>query len=331
MTLEKETAMLAKRNNMLYTYTRSNPGDQFMVDIYGQTNTKLMEKTAALNALRINPDAQVEKDDDAQGGSFQCPETNCNGIVYRGKCGVCETAVCVKCREPKKDDHECDKETLENVEALLKTTKACPKCKTRIYKIDGCDQMFCTKCHTAFSWRTGKVETRHIHNPHYFEWMRNNTNGDIARQPGDNPCLSRGIAKLSLVNARKYSRLYHESNAIVANMGEQLTEENINRKRTNYRKEYLTNKKEGAKKQWKNKLVRQMTTLTMTRDLMMVIDMFNPALQTVLDDDHDLDAKLDNLIMYMNEQFAQVCKRHGSKAHISVDNRFRLPAAFRAV
>jgi hypothetical protein len=32
--------------------------------------------------------------------------------------------------------------------------------------------MYCTNCHTAFHWRTGELITRDIHNPHYFEYMR---------------------------------------------------------------------------------------------------------------------------------------------------------------
>lgn len=49
-----------------------------------------------------------------------------------------------------------------------------------------CDQMYCIKCHTAFSWRTGEIETRHIHNPEYFRYLREN--GEfIPRNPGDIP------------------------------------------------------------------------------------------------------------------------------------------------
>jgi hypothetical protein len=43
--------------------------------------------------------------------------------------------------------------------------------------------MFCTQCHTAFSWKTGAIETRVIHNPHYFELMRQN--GTLPRNPYD--------------------------------------------------------------------------------------------------------------------------------------------------
>jgi hypothetical protein len=51
-----------------------------------------------------------------------------------------------------------------------------------------CDQMWCTQCHVAFSWRTGAVVTNGvIHNPHWYEWMRR-TRGEVPRTGGDLPC-----------------------------------------------------------------------------------------------------------------------------------------------
>jgi hypothetical protein len=52
-----------------------------------------------------------------------------------------------------------------------------------------CDQMFCTQCHTPFDWKTGKKITNGaIHNPHYFDYIRQLDNGHMPRQPGDIPC-----------------------------------------------------------------------------------------------------------------------------------------------
>jgi len=73
------------------------------------------------------------------------------------------------------------------MEEIKKSSKPCPKCGTAIFKTEGCDQMFCIVCHTAFSWTTLKIETGRIHNPHYYEILRKN--GEIRREEGDiRPC-----------------------------------------------------------------------------------------------------------------------------------------------
>ena len=120
-----------------------------------------------------------------------CPAEECRGFLSsEWKCGLCKTETCSKCHIIKSSvggaEHTCNPDDVETAKLLAKDTKPCPKCHTGIFKIDGCDQMWCTQCHTAFSWRTGALE-HHIHNPHYYEWQRR-TNGGIApRVPGDNP------------------------------------------------------------------------------------------------------------------------------------------------
>jgi len=119
---------------------------------------------------------------------IKCPTQECKGFLNSDwHCILCNADACSECREIKSADteHKCNSETVETVKLLQKDTKACPKCYTGIYKIDGCDQMWCVKCHTAFSWRTGAIETK-IHNPHYYEWMRSKSaNGMIPREAGD--------------------------------------------------------------------------------------------------------------------------------------------------
>ncbi len=52
--------------------------------------------------------------------------------------------------------------------------------------LSNCSQMFCVKCNVAFDWNTLKITNGIIHNPHYFEYMRNNQNMD--RNPLDIQC-----------------------------------------------------------------------------------------------------------------------------------------------
>jgi hypothetical protein len=122
-----------------------------------------------------------------------CPANDCRGFLSTGwKCGMCDTKVCPTCHEIKtEDEHECKPENVETARLLAKDTRPCPKCASMIFKIDGCDQMYCTACNTAFSWRTGQVETGRVHNPHYYDYLRRVNNGNIPREPGDlvqNPC-----------------------------------------------------------------------------------------------------------------------------------------------
>jgi len=120
-----------------------------------------------------------------------CPSPDCRGFLSsQWKCGICNLWTCPTCHEIKgaerDGEHVCDPNNVATANLLNADTKPCPKCGEGIFKIDGCSQMFCTICHTAFDWRTGRVETGPLHNPHYYEWMRRN--GTLEREANDVPC-----------------------------------------------------------------------------------------------------------------------------------------------
>ena len=125
----------------------------------------------------------------------KCPNGDCIGYLSSAhKCDLCNNWFCPDCNELKGDarnaEHTCNPDTVETVKLLHKECKNCPNCTSIIYKIDGCDMMWCVSCHTTFSWRTLQIlNGQNIHNPHYFEWLRSQqTTGNPERNPNDILC-----------------------------------------------------------------------------------------------------------------------------------------------
>jgi len=106
-----------------------------------------------------------------------CPKVGCSGFLSSAyKCGVCEGRTCPQCRQLiAAEGHACAADDVASVAELKRESKACPGCGTAISKIDGCDQMWCVACKTAFSWRTRRISTGVIHNPHFIHWARANS------------------------------------------------------------------------------------------------------------------------------------------------------------
>jgi len=113
---------------------------------------------------------------------YACPLPNCKGFLDdEFNCALCDSIVCNKCyivkdnkKNKSKNTHECNPELIETFNMIKKEAKPCPTCGEFISKISGCDQMFCVKCGTAFSWTTGIVEKSIIHNPHAHEYFQKN-------------------------------------------------------------------------------------------------------------------------------------------------------------
>lgn len=140
--------------------------------------------------LRSGDNTDVKKE--TRKFMFPCPDEDCRGFLSSAyKCELCANYTCHNCfeivgktRDP--PGHECDPDMVKTAEMIKKTTRGCPQCGERIAKSSGCDQMWCIKCHTAFSFKTGAIDNGVVHNPHYFQYKREN--GGVPRNPGDVVC-----------------------------------------------------------------------------------------------------------------------------------------------
>jgi hypothetical protein len=114
-----------------------------------------------------------------------CPHETCKGYLNMSwNCGLCKERFCKECHQPDDENHVCEDDDVATAKLIMSETKPCPGCSISITKIDGCDQMWCTQCRTAWDWKTGQIQTR-VHNPHYFEYLR--TRGDGGAVAPRNP------------------------------------------------------------------------------------------------------------------------------------------------
>ncbi len=272
-----------------------------------------------------------------------CPANGCNGfLTTQYKCGLCSVRVCNKCLEPKEPDqeHTCNPDHVATVEFLMKDTRACPKCAIPIHKIDGCNQMWCVQCHTAFDWRTGKIESGHVHNPHWYEYQRRMNNGVIPREPADMPgggmCgnQERDIPRFYNLPQEKRSRELEQIHRMLMHI--QATEmrqyrnheEEHLRDKRNLRMKYLLN--EIDKDKWKKMLQQREkkhdkeVAIRQVYEILFLggIDIFN---RLILDRNYMSSmgaTELCNLRDYTNGCFKDVCKRFSCTFDITIKKTF---------
>ena len=159
------------------------------------------EKQRIEYRIRVGPAADAEGEAGGNAATQRaafvrpCPNTeaNCRGFLStQWKCNLCNMWACKDCHEIKGDEqdaeHTCHPDNLASAKLIDAETRGCPKCGARVFKISGCNQMFCTACNDcAFDWVTGRVETV-IHNPHYYEFQRQRNAGQAPRVAGDVLC-----------------------------------------------------------------------------------------------------------------------------------------------
>jgi hypothetical protein len=159
-----------------------------------------------------------------------CPSEGCRGFLGGNwKCPICNNTTCSKCHvvlnqadpndgkggtaeEKAPTEHKCNPEDIKSVKAIEAETRPCPRCGTRIFKISGCDQMWCTVDHVAFSWSTGEEVRGVIHNPHYFQWQREMNDGVAPRVAGDRGGAGVNCAEGNMCGGQI---LYREVDAVI--------------------------------------------------------------------------------------------------------------------
>lgn len=222
-----------------------------------------------------------------------CPRNDCRGFLSNHwKCGICEYYICNLCHEEiglsKKDEHQCKPENVQMAVIINKSCKSCPKCGVLIFKIDGCDQMWCTKCQTAFSWNTLQIQNGQVHNPHYYEYLASiGMNRDNIRRNdrcADN-ITSFDIMKFLTSKKIKYNddlknidrAIIHNANVVIHRYNVNNTNKELQNKDLRFK--YLNYEIDDAKFKWL--LQKREKNIKKKNDIYTVYNSYNETLQTL--------------------------------------------------
>ena len=191
-----ETVEAAERYNEINTISEKNREINNQISDLRRTIRQL-EIERNRNEVRVynlnrhgNPEG---KEQEKRKFIMACPDEDCRGYLSTGyKCEMCKLFTCSHCLKiigPDKNNHNhvCNEDDVKTADFIKSTTKPCPGCGERIFKIEGCDQMWCTQCHVAFSWKTGMIDNGVVHNPHFYAHQRAG-GGAPLRNPGEIAC-----------------------------------------------------------------------------------------------------------------------------------------------
>lgn len=195
MLVEKEKALLPSSQHMVANYRLAQ---SLSVEI-GHLDSAIERQRMYLETLERKRNHKIVEYDRAVANKYRgrktvknvysnraCPDGACRGFLdTEWRCGLCRAAVCKTCYVVIGADgtHACKPEDVASMQAIEQSSRPCPNCNMAIVKSDGCDQMWCTACHTAFWWTSGDIVRGRIHNPLYY-----NLQQDRPREVGDVPC-----------------------------------------------------------------------------------------------------------------------------------------------
>jgi len=253
----------------------------------------------------------------------KCPRDGCKGFMdERWYCGICQNTFCDQCNELRDESHVCDPSSVKTMKLLKRDTKPCPKCGTMIHKIDGCSQMWCIDCHTAFSWETGRVETGRIHNPHFIEFKNKHF---TSREHGDIPCG--GIPDFDEL---RYSPFMTQIRRIISQYNRDMYyryDEIYDNENMWLRVSYMVD--DIDEHRFKRELQRRDKLREKNRDIRNIHQMFIDTAgdllrQYVLDHDKHQDVRrvLLELVEYVNDQITKIRRRYDCILPHTLDIRF---------
>ena len=278
-----------------------------------------------------------------------CPETDCKGLIKsNSRCVVCEILVCKSCKvkiadkdtpeeviKENKKNHTCNENDLKSMEEVKKMCKPCPNCKIPITRSEGCSQMWCTMCHTIFSWTTEEVVTTGaFHNPHYLEWRRKtggNPNENIIGNCGTRLSIHNLNINGYSANCDKLRQLCYFLEDLryryLRNLNTIINEDKTLEFRIQFIRNNLTEKKFRQKLQIEEKKKAKL------RDHYMILDMFDNTCQEYLQgfkndrQYNKLFKIIEELLEYTNESFKKlksVYKNKIPKIEIANNGRYNI-------
>tara|TARA_Y100000816_G_C26079368_1_gene568648 strand:- start:363 stop:1796 length:1434 start_codon:yes stop_codon:yes gene_type:complete len=174
-------------------------------------------------------------DDERRKFIMPCANNDCKGFLSSSyKCVLCNYYTCNKCHVfigDNDNQHICNEDDIKSAELIKSSTKPCPGegCGERIQKIDGCPQMWCPSCKTAFNWDTLKIDNGPIHNPEYFRWLQQNANQPIERAPGDVVCGGVPNNLIYTINNREFQLWINTQQTSIPNLNYKNTYEYLKR------------------------------------------------------------------------------------------------------
>jgi hypothetical protein len=257
-----------------------------------------------------------------------CPKNDCRGFLSSAyKCGTCNGFFCADCHEEKTerndDDHVCNEETKASISAIKLDSKPCPgpSCGSLIYKIDGCDHMWCVKCHTSFDWKTLKI-IKSTNNPEYFRWLRESGQTIQRQDPNTNDCTAfptvrQFIREITDVpNDLFYpqlQQLMHTIEVVLPRLPSNIDSLDA----TNLRVKYLMS--EITEERWKKEFMKLSKKHEINFEKHQVLDMFCTCAKDIFmnfKQDRNIDVLIDQyekLAEYGNRQLRKINDRYGSR------------------